>query len=71
MPPARRPRAQSEGQVASFEGPLKVRLLDPQDDQGDELQQQARPVEDQVDGDQPLKGKLERQRPGQRRRAAR
>ena len=67
------PNAEQAGksQVAGLEGPRQLRLAHAENDQGHKLQQQARAIENQVDGDEALEGQLERQRPGQRRRAAR
>ena len=57
--------AAGDGEVAGFEGAVKIGLAHAENDQGDELKQQARSVEDEVDGDEPLEGQLQRERPRQ------
>ena len=50
------PEQDSESEIARLKWAHQPRFLDSQNHQGDELQQQARSVEDEVDGDQPLEG---------------
>src|SRR5258708_5724034 len=61
-----RPYAQSagEGQVAGAKGSMQLRFAYAEHDQCDKFKEQAGAVEGQVNGDQPFKGKLERQCPG-------
>ena len=51
-------------QVAGPEGPLEMRLAQAQHNQRDEFEQQARSVENQVNGDEALEGEIECERPG-------
>ena len=60
-----------KGKIAGFEGPLEVGLADAQNNEGDEFQQQAGAVKDEVDGDEALEGKLEGERPGECRKGGR
>ena len=52
------------GQISGAKGPLQVWLADAQDHQGYKFQNQARAIEDEVDGDEALEAELQSQRPG-------
>ena len=54
-----------ESEVAGAKGPRKLRLAQTENDEGDELQDEAGAVENQVDGDELLKGQAESERPGE------
>ena len=51
--------------MPAWKGRAQLRLAQAQNDEGDELQDQARSVKNQVNGDEALEGQIERQRPGQ------
>ena len=58
------PSEQAKARLPALKGRCQLGLADAQHDERDKLQQQARAVENQVDGDEALEGQLERQRPG-------
>ena len=64
-PPARLASAQAKARLPALKGRSSCGLAHAQDDQRHKLKQQARSVENQVDGDQPFKRQLEREPPGQ------
>ena len=54
-----------EGEVAGAEGARELRLANTESDEGDELEDEAGAVENEVNGDEPLEGQIESERPAQ------